>query len=51
MPNIPVYSDMGESLEISCVCVCVNAWYAWTILVSFFRKDWACGVCVLEVSS
>lgn len=29
----------------------VNVWYACTILGSFFRKDWACGERVLEMSS
>lgn len=40
MHNIPVYSDIGESLERRCVCV--NVWYVCTMLGSLFRKDWAC---------
>lgn len=31
------------------MCVSMNVWHAYTILVCFFRKDWACSV--LEMSS
>lgn len=31
--------------------VCVNVWYVCTMLGSLFRKDWACSVCILEMSS
>lgn len=51
MPNIPMYSDMGESLEWRCVCVSVNAWYARTMPGSLYRKDWVCCVRILAMSS
>lgn len=50
MHDIPVCSDMGESF-LKTRCVCVSVWHVCTMLGSLFRKDWACSVCILEMSS
>lgn len=43
----------GRVLGELCAFVCgsVNVWYVCTMLGSLFRKDWACSVCIPEMSS